>query len=65
MSYRLGPVLKRIRKNRDLTQRELAQLAGVHPVTIAKIEAGMKEPSLKLTRKLAEALSVSVRSLVG
>ncbi len=37
--------VKTIRKKLKLTQVELAQLSGVHPMTVSKWERGLTEPS--------------------
>ena len=58
--------LKRIRDKRLLSQRELAQEAGLSPTTILKLEAGRVEDSHPRTvRKLAKALGVDPAELVG
>jgi transcriptional regulator with XRE-family HTH domain len=43
---------------RILTQKELAQKAGVAEVTVAAIERGHQLPSPRTSRRLAEALGV-------
>lgn len=53
------------RKNAGLTQVTLANKVGLHPVTIAKWEIGLHQPSELVLRALAEQLGVSVRYLKG
>jgi transcriptional regulator with XRE-family HTH domain len=52
--------IKRIRKERGLTQRGLSALSGVDQATISQIETGRHRPHLETLDKLAAALSVGV-----
>lgn len=56
--------LRRIRESKFLTQQDLANLAGVHRVTIVKLEAGHDEARFSTIRKLAAALNVEPVALV-
>lgn len=56
------PALQRHRLDAMLSQRELAQKAGVSPATIVRIEAG-RDVHPKTARKLAEALGVRPKEL--
>ena len=57
--------LKAIRKQRNMTQAQLAEAANIHRITIAKYEAGKVDPSLESAERLAKALKVSVDELIG
>ena len=48
-----------------MTQEELAERAGFHPTYIQKVEAARICPSLEAIGRLAEALRVSVASIVS
>jgi transcriptional regulator with XRE-family HTH domain len=50
--------LRRLRADRFLSQRELARRAGLHPVTLARLEAGAGAPSTRSVRALAATLGV-------
>jgi transcriptional regulator with XRE-family HTH domain len=50
--------LRRLRVDRFLSQRELARRAGLHPVTLTRLEAGAVGPSTRSVRALAAALGV-------
>ena len=52
--------LRRIRKERGLTQRELADASGVDPATISLIETGKRRPHLETLDSLALVLGVEV-----
>jgi transcriptional regulator with XRE-family HTH domain len=54
-----------LREERVLSQRELAQLAGVRQGTIASLELGRNAPHAATIRKLAKALGVSPRELLS
>jgi transcriptional regulator with XRE-family HTH domain len=55
--------LKRLRKERKLTQEALAEAAGVHLTHISKIERCVCEPGAKTIAKLARGLGVSAGPL--
>jgi transcriptional regulator with XRE-family HTH domain len=60
-----GEKLKEVRDRRLLSQRELAEKAGLSPTTILKLEDDrVKEPHPRTIRKLAEALGVDPAELV-
>ena len=56
--------LRRIRQERGLSLRELGVEAGVHAVSLVRLEAGKFDPRLSTLRKLAQALDVSVCDLI-
>lgn len=53
------------REYRGLTAAMLAEIIGVTPAHVSKLETGKGEPSIGLLRKLAAALDVDIDSLVG
>ncbi|HEU4852969.1 MAG TPA: helix-turn-helix domain-containing protein [Telluria sp.] len=63
MSERLSTTLKVQRAMRDLTQADLADMAGVTRKSINAIEAGRMVPSTILALKLAAALGTTVEQL--
>jgi transcriptional regulator with XRE-family HTH domain len=52
--------IRRIRKERGISQQRLAELAGVDKVTIVHIEGGKVSPKVETLEKLARALDVEV-----
>lgn len=48
--------LREIRKDRDLTQQEVATLIGVSKITYSSIEAGVRNPSHETAKKIGKAL---------
>jgi transcriptional regulator with XRE-family HTH domain len=62
----LSKRLRTIRRAKDLTQQELATLAGVNYVTISRIEGGDAEKvRVKTIMHLARALDVTTDELLG
>jgi transcriptional regulator with XRE-family HTH domain len=57
--------LRRIRIERFLSQRELARLAGLHAITLVRLEAGTTAPSTRTVRALAGALGVEPGELTS
>ena len=55
--------LRRLRLERFFSQAELARRAGLHALTITRLEAGTTAPSTRTVRALADALSVGPRDL--
>jgi transcriptional regulator with XRE-family HTH domain len=65
-SKRLSKVIKRLRKEKGLSQQALADRVGVTAAYITMLERGKKtNPSLDKLRKLAKALGVPVTELLG
>jgi transcriptional regulator with XRE-family HTH domain len=57
--------LREWRERRGLSLRKLGKLAGVHFVSLAKLEAGQIDPQLSTLLKLCRALRVTLNQLVG
>jgi transcriptional regulator with XRE-family HTH domain len=54
-----GRRLRELRDGRALSRRELAEAAGCHPMTLAKMELGTREPGWPLVLALAKALGLT------
>lgn len=52
------------RKQKGLTQRQLAKKVGIHVIQISRYENGTSQPTLEVLRKMAIALHVSADALV-
>ena len=57
--------IRELRKAKGLTQQQLAEKVGVLNVSISNYERGAQMPDLLTTTKIAEALDVSVDTLLG
>lgn len=65
-SEMLAQNLKRLRKQRKLSQEKLARLADISYNTIIKIETGKaNNPTFETLSKLADAFGVSMDELAG
>lgn len=51
--------LKRIRLEQNMSQEEVAELAGLHRTYISFLERGMRNPSLLTVEKLGKVLNVN------
>ena len=60
-----GGKIKEIREARGLTQDQLAELASLNRVTVAKYESGRVEPGAQALARIADALEVSTDMLLG
>jgi len=56
--------LTALRKQRGLTQKTLAEEAGVRTLQIGRYEKGAAQPTLEVIRKLAVALGVTADELI-
>lgn len=56
--------LAQVRKEHGLSQERLAELSGVHRVTIARIESGEISPNVRTLEKLSGAMEVPVTELI-
>lgn len=61
----LVPGLRAAREDKLLTQAELAERAGVHEVTISRLESGAAAARFSTIRKLAASLGVEPAALTG
>jgi transcriptional regulator with XRE-family HTH domain len=62
---KLAEKLQALREMRALTQSELGKRAGMAAASISHFETGQRAPSLESLIKLADALDVSVDTLLG
>ena len=60
MARTIGEIIKELRKQRKITQEELAELVGVTPQAISKWERGLSCPDISLLDDLSKILEVSV-----
>ena len=60
----IGSFLKTLRKEKNLTQEQLAEKLNVSQNMIAKIECGLRRPSIDFLIELAEFFETSISYLV-
>ena len=59
----LGKKIKKLRKENNLTQEELAEQLRISTVYVGFLEAGKGSPSLKLLMKISRKFKVKVEDL--
>ena len=63
--YDIGERIKLRRKALGMNQDDLAELASLNRVTVAKYETGKFEPGAQALARIADALETSVDELLG
>lgn len=61
----LNNKLKELRKEKELTQKQVAEYLRVDTSTVRKWELGLREPNLSMLVKLADFFEVSTDFLLG
>jgi transcriptional regulator with XRE-family HTH domain len=59
-----GDVLRRYRVERDISQEELAYLAGVDRTFVSRLERGLRQPTMTTLIGIGLALGVSAADMV-
>lgn len=54
----IGHELKRLRRTRGLTLRQVAELSGVTESILSKVENGKRDPQMSTVERIADALGV-------
>lgn len=63
MEFELETKIRELRAVLDISQEELANMVGVRRETIARLEKGMYNPSLKLAMDIAKVFGKSVEEV--
>ncbi|QYC42485.1 HTH-type transcriptional regulator PuuR [Nonomuraea coxensis DSM 45129] len=61
----VGPRLRALRQERDVTLAELSKSTGISVSTLSRLESGQRKPTLELLLPLARAHQVQLDELVG
>ncbi|MFI8299841.1 helix-turn-helix domain-containing protein [Streptomyces nigra] len=61
----VGPRLRRMRKEREVTLAALSEATGISVSTLSRLESGLRRPSLELLLPIARAHQVPLDELVG
>ncbi len=54
----IGLAIKKIRTEKDISQKELSKLTKISPTSLSLIENGVKRPSTKNLKKICDALEI-------
>ena len=60
----IGPRLRHIRTQRDITLTELAETTGISKSTLSRLESGQRKPGLELLLPIAKAHGIPLDDLV-
>lgn len=61
---RLSDNMRKFRRDKGLSQEELAERAGVHRTYISGVERCVRNPTITIVGRIAQALEISVGELV-
>jgi transcriptional regulator with XRE-family HTH domain len=61
---KVGPVFRRLREKRALSQTALARRAGISRITRVRIEGDAQDPILGTLERIAQALKVRIRDVL-
>ncbi|RFS82260.1 XRE family transcriptional regulator [Actinomadura spongiicola] len=61
----VGPRLKRLRTERNVTLSSLAEATGISTSTLSRLETGQRRPSLELLLPISQAYQIPIDELVG
>lgn len=64
LNQKLGERLKKIRKEKGMSQGDIANKLSIHRSYISGIERGVRNPTVKNVERIAEALGVSPHTLL-
>ncbi|HEX5037318.1 MAG TPA: helix-turn-helix transcriptional regulator [bacterium] len=63
-SSALGERVKKLRKERELTQENLARAVGISRIQMNRIESDVSKPGLETMMRLAEVLGITLKDMV-
>ena len=62
---RVGLNLQRLRREAGLSQEELADRSRVHQTYISGVERGVRNPTVLVLQRIAQALELDIGDIVG
>lgn len=62
---KVGENIKKYRKEKELTQKDLGEKCGLSANSIIRYEKGHRQPTIEVLNQIAEALEVPVSALIG
>ena len=64
ITVQFGRNLRRRRIHRQLSQEKLAEISGLHRTYISGLERGIRNPSISIVARLADALKIEPSELL-
>jgi transcriptional regulator with XRE-family HTH domain len=58
-------VLKKHRMTKSISQERLAEMADIHPTHVGLIERSLRNPSLKVSKAIADALGLPLAKMIA
>lgn len=65
VALKTGRKIKRVRREKGLTQEEVSSRARMHVSTLGRIERGESNAPLQTLNKIAQALRVKVKEIIS
>jgi transcriptional regulator with XRE-family HTH domain len=65
LSQAFGGAVRNARRRKGLSQESLAERAGLHPTYVGMIERGVRNATLDVAAKLADALGIPLPKLIS
>lgn len=65
IAQKVGKRMRKIRKEKKLTQEDVAAKSGLHVTTYGRIERGESNPPLQTINRISQALRVSPKELLS
>jgi len=63
VQQRVSKNIQRIRREKGLSQEEVAHLAEIHQTYLSGVETGKRNPSILVVERIAKALSVDISEI--
>ena len=63
VQQRVSKNIQRIRREKDLSQEEVAHLADIHQTYLSGVETGKRNPSILVVERIAKALGVDISEI--
>ena len=63
VKQRVSRNIQRIRREKDLSQEEVAHRASIHQTYLSGVEKGKRNPSILVVERIANALGVDVSEI--
>ncbi len=65
VQHRLAANLRRLRRERALSQEAFADVVGIHRTYVSDLERAARNPTIRVVETLATALGISVSELLN
>jgi transcriptional regulator with XRE-family HTH domain len=65
LTLQLGAKVAKLRRSKELTQRQLEELAGFHQGYISRVEHGLIQPEFETLAAIAKVFEITLSRLVS